>query len=382
MGEKVASANFKTLLSHRSSTSSSRPARSVSSAATSSRFKGPRQTPASISSGARPSSPLTDLSTSEFLKDMHDDDPYIKGTDQVEREAIPSVSAKFFTHRSNIMDVTDVVTTSEPDEATPPATQSRSKKDVGTKDSKKRAQQFEPDKDSTSKRLGSSARKKYNKDDLPRGSTDDNMWRRKFISALAHFASSYDHPWTIPTKKLVSVMQEIWNVVYGKKIEYTVAPNGAVFQLAKQSLNVWRSGFASAAMSVFTTFFANNEGFNDQSRRIAFAKAMLKRNRFLYENNKGVDSKDHITFEVSESKNGEVWTAVVHKGNQYEFNETVWGTTTRRYLDPIQQIPSEKFMLIIEETQEYVKKNTLASAAGNSADSGDDSELEELFTYR
>ncbi|KAF8444493.1 hypothetical protein L210DRAFT_848512, partial [Boletus edulis BED1] len=114
------------------------------------------------------------------------------------------------------------------------------------------------DKDSTSKQSGSSTRKKYNKDDLPCGITDDNMWRRKFISMLAHFASSYDHPWMIATRKLVSVKQEIWNVVYGKKIKYTEAPNGAVFQLMSTIcfLNVWHSGFASAAMSVFTTVFA------------------------------------------------------------------------------------------------------------------------------
>ncbi|KAG6375002.1 hypothetical protein JVT61DRAFT_3779 [Boletus reticuloceps] len=93
-------------------------------------------------------------------------------------------------------------------------------------------------------------------------------------------------------------------------------------------------------------------------------------------------SENLVTFEISEGKNSEVWTAVVPKGNQYEFNDTIWGTATRRYLDPIQSIPAKHFTVIVEETQEHVKKTMLSSiTAGSSGDAGDDSELEELFAY-
>ncbi|KAG8220627.1 hypothetical protein J3R82DRAFT_2885 [Butyriboletus roseoflavus] len=36
---------------------------------------------------------------------------------------------------------------------------------------------------------------------------------------------------------------------------------------------------------------------------------------------------------------------------QYDFNETVWGATTRCYLDPINNLSDEKFALVVEETQ-------------------------------
>ncbi|KAG6375001.1 hypothetical protein JVT61DRAFT_3778 [Boletus reticuloceps] len=80
------------------------------------------------------------------------------------------------------------------------------------------------------------------------------MWRRQFLSAVS-----------IPNETFLSVLKEIWDVIYCDKIKHTVTHNGAVFQLAKQSLNVWCSGFASAAISVVTTFFANSEDFKDQS---------------------------------------------------------------------------------------------------------------------
>lgn len=89
-------------------------------------------------------------------------------------------------------------------------------------------------------------------------------------------------------------------------------------------------------------------------------------------------SENQITFK---STAGSVWTAIVPKGNQFEFNETVWGATTKRYLEPIKALSNEDFTLIVEDTQIYVKKS---ATSANTTDlvPEDDSDYEELFTFR
>lgn len=55
---------------------------------------------------------------------------------------------------------------------------------------------------------------------------------RKMASmVLAHFFAGYDNPWAINTNKFVSILQEIWDVIYEEKIEHTVTSNGAVFHM-------------------------------------------------------------------------------------------------------------------------------------------------------
>ena len=95
----------------------------------------------------------------------------------------------------------------------------------------KRAKTVQPDAEDTSKHSSSVTKKKFSKDDLPPGCTDDNMWRRVFLSAVAHFASTYNNPWAILTEKLLSVLQEMWDTVYGDRIEHTVTVNGPVYRL-------------------------------------------------------------------------------------------------------------------------------------------------------
>ncbi|KAF8833165.1 hypothetical protein BDN67DRAFT_1017868 [Paxillus ammoniavirescens] len=88
-------------------------------------------------------------------------------------------------------------------------------------------------------------------------------------------------------------------------------------------------------------------------------------------------SNKHITFKSSNSDN--IWTAVIPKGNQYKFNEIIWGTSTRHYLNPIKELTDENFALIVEDTQKYVKK---ASLTVSSVGSGrEDSEYEDLFAF-
>ena len=48
---------------------------------------------------------------------------------------------------------------------------------------------------------------------------------------LAYFTGGYDNPWTIPSDKFNPVLQEIWNVVYARKIKHTVIVGGPVFHI-------------------------------------------------------------------------------------------------------------------------------------------------------
>lgn len=50
---------------------------------------------------------------------------------------------------------------------------------------------------------------------------------------------------------------------------------------------------------------------------------------------------DNIAFKLSPS--GDSWTTATAKSNEYEFNERVWGTTTKRYLKPIEALADAHF---------------------------------------
>lgn len=80
-------------------------------------------------------------------------------------------------------------------------------------------------------RSGSGVNNKYVKDDLPPGCTTDNVWRRLYISTLAHFAAGYSNPWSIPSEIFRAALQEIWDTVYADNINYTVVVSGPVYQI-------------------------------------------------------------------------------------------------------------------------------------------------------
>ncbi|KIK76587.1 hypothetical protein PAXRUDRAFT_169418, partial [Paxillus rubicundulus Ve08.2h10] len=86
-------------------------------------------------------------------------------------------------------------------------------------------------------------------------------------------------------------------------------------------------------------------------------------------------AENRVVFQSSRLDN--VWMAIIPKGNQYNFNDTMWGATTCHYLDPIKNLSDEHFALVVEETQKFVKK-----PASNGVDSGDDdSDYEDLFAF-
>ncbi|KAI6117805.1 hypothetical protein EDD16DRAFT_1707369 [Pisolithus croceorrhizus] len=63
------------------------------------------------------------------------------------------------------------------------------------------------------------------------------------------------------------------------------------WQQTKQGLSNWHAGFAAAAIAVITTFFAHDVDFEDLTPHMKFADAMLKKNWFLFSQNRGTDNK-------------------------------------------------------------------------------------------
>ncbi|KIJ06885.1 hypothetical protein PAXINDRAFT_19912, partial [Paxillus involutus ATCC 200175] len=329
---------------------SSRRAKSIASAATTgSLIKGPRATPASTrsrgSTQARPSTPADASDASALTPELHNPASYIDADDKTERAAISTSAKAVVRRRIAPLDIIEVVSGSEESETSspPPMPLSRTQKkkaaktkpvvapdeaasdsdlepmlidedlpEVQTTSSKgvkhlqdhiqinlgnsrssappsKRAKtQSTP---SGSQLSGSGANNKYINSDLPSGCLTANVWRRVYISALAHFAAGYQDPWTIHDEDFKNALQLIWDEVYKNSIKHTVVVGGPVYYVAKQNLRIWRTGFAAAAVTVITAFFAHDSDFKDAEQRTEFSAAMLKKNRFLFEQNCGLDKK-------------------------------------------------------------------------------------------
>ncbi|KAF9228555.1 hypothetical protein BS17DRAFT_197610 [Gyrodon lividus] len=89
-------------------------------------------------------------------------------------------------------------------------------------------------------------------------------------------------------------------------------------------------------------------------------------------------SNGDVSFEAA--KLGNVWTAVIPKGTRYEFNDTIWGSTMRRFLEPIKELSEEQFTLVVEEAHRFVKTTVVPTSAPDLV--GDDSKYDDLFTFR
>ncbi|KIN97630.1 hypothetical protein M404DRAFT_160038, partial [Pisolithus tinctorius Marx 270] len=88
-------------------------------------------------------------------------------------------------------------------------------------------------------------------------------------------------------------------------------------------------------------------------------------------------ANSHTTFKTSNL--GNIWTTVILKRNQYEFNNAIWVTATRHYLQPIKCLSDENFTLIIEDTQKYIKKSMVVGTATGLDE--EDSDYKDLFTF-
>jgi hypothetical protein len=70
----------------------------------------------------------------------------------------------------------------------------------------------------------------------------------------------------------------------------------------------------------------------------------------------------NITFEIiSETRgkcnkatktgNGDIWTPVIKKGEQFAFSKPVWSPMTQKFMQPIIVLPNEDFASIVQEAQ-------------------------------
>ena len=156
-----------------------------------------------------------------------------------------------------------------------------------------------------SKHVTTGRKEKYTNAHLPLGAQDNSAWRRIFIPTYLQYLAGRDtksnnDAWAINDNESVSIQQKIWDFVYGDKVPHIISVQGPVFALVgvpiflpysdlshcsliqvDQRVCEWRSGFASAALSIVNAFFDHNEYDSDNCRQ-EFAASALKSWAFLY----------------------------------------------------------------------------------------------------
>ncbi|KAI6095578.1 hypothetical protein EDD16DRAFT_1518038 [Pisolithus croceorrhizus] len=373
--DKLASSKpLHTLLSQHSA-SNSHYAWSVSSMGMGSQIR-VQAPPTSACSSSHPPTPMINNPPEAGTHD--DDSPYIQGSDTGEHLAISHPSAKTIHRRMNAMAITDIVSGSELDKSVqsppPPSQYTCSQWGCSSSDAQKALR---------------------NEDDyveLSGNKIDDGG----ILLVEMKRGTKWD-----PCSQ------------------------------AKQGLSNWCAGFAAATVAVITTFFTHNVDFEDLMLHMKFANAMLKKNWFLFSQNRGTDNKTwtglwqvlfilqtfthHSNFiqghaDISTMYNDfsgpcmaltlasaavygadlvmslfsargcTVWTAILPKGGQFEFSEAVWGTMTRHYLEPIKELSDKQFGLIVEYTQKFMKKVTAPTVS--TLESVGEDEFNNLFTFQ
>ena len=75
------------------------------------------------------------------------------------------------------------------------------------------------DKESSSSATSSLKKKKWT---LPEGADDGDRWNAQFIPTLLEYQGSRHDPWTFIGEDSVTVVQKIWDKVYGTSLPYVV----------------------------------------------------------------------------------------------------------------------------------------------------------------
>ncbi|KAG1848765.1 hypothetical protein DFJ58DRAFT_729799 [Suillus subalutaceus] len=199
-----------------------------------------------------------------YLDDEEDEGEVDNGNEVlvVEEQANPTQASKWTTLTTNVE-----VVNNDSDEAPPTKcikTETGSKPGKGT---------------------GEVTKAKYKNGDLPAGCLNNNVWHGVFIPTVAH-ATGGDNidPWLIEDDALIPILKEAWAVIYNGKsslMNHAIVPGSAVYQVTKQRLSEWRSGFGSAAVMMFTTFMAADPLYNNEDSCADFADFWLEDNRWL-----------------------------------------------------------------------------------------------------
>jgi hypothetical protein len=79
----------------------------------------------------------------------------------------------------------------------------------------------------------SGANKKYTNADLPGGAMNGNTWRKKVIPTYIQYLAGQNvkETWTIEDSESVTLLQTIWNFIYGAELPHTIKVNGPAFSI-------------------------------------------------------------------------------------------------------------------------------------------------------
>ncbi|KIJ09356.1 hypothetical protein PAXINDRAFT_157910 [Paxillus involutus ATCC 200175] len=125
---------------------------------------------------------------------------------------------------------------------------------------------------------------KYSNKDLPSGCHADDLWCRVLIPTLAEWFGRQSNPFDVPEAETLAALQTIWDKVLGECIPHCIEIGDAIWDVAKQRITEWRSGFAKTALTALDANFDSVDEFKaDFKARSVAATAALENEAFLYE---------------------------------------------------------------------------------------------------
>ncbi|KAI0352544.1 hypothetical protein OH77DRAFT_1513132 [Trametes cingulata] len=101
----------------------------------------------------------------------------------------------------------------------------------------------------------STNKKKWTTADLPFGAQQDDRWTSRFVPTLLRYQGCRYNPWSWLAESSVSVVQKIWDEVYGDSLPHDVQANDNVHKVATQRIYDWRSAIGSSAIAILESCF-------------------------------------------------------------------------------------------------------------------------------
>ncbi|KAI1786470.1 hypothetical protein LXA43DRAFT_1099172 [Ganoderma leucocontextum] len=123
-----------------------------------------------------------------------------------------------------------------------------------------------------------------NIDDLPQGATVGNRWCEKFIPTVLQYLGTLSNPWDLPDGVILHVLQNVWDIVYGESLPWTIAIDDCVHAIAMRCIHEWQGYFGSSALRAFELLFQSSpHEFPDFQTCAVFCREILPDGRLFYE---------------------------------------------------------------------------------------------------
>ncbi|KAI1782859.1 hypothetical protein LXA43DRAFT_1068217 [Ganoderma leucocontextum] len=123
-----------------------------------------------------------------------------------------------------------------------------------------------------------------NIDDLPQGATVGNRWCEKFIPTVLQYLGTLSNPWDLPDGVILHVPQNVWDIVYGESLPWTIAIDDCVHAIAMWCIHEWQGYFGSSALRAFELLFQSSpHEFPDFQTCAVFFREILPDGRLFYE---------------------------------------------------------------------------------------------------